>query len=143
MKVLSAVMGDPRVEFAKLHDYIDEIKRSNPGSTCFVKCEKGVELGQQIFKSFYVCFNALKVGFKQGCKRILGLDGCFLKGTTQGQLLAAVSRDANNQMFPIAWAVVEIENHITWRWFIEVLKDDLELHDGSGLVIVTDMQKVN
>ena len=39
-KVLTAAMGDPRVEFAKLYNYVDEIKRSNLGSTCFVKCER-------------------------------------------------------------------------------------------------------
>lgn len=84
----------------------------------------------------------MKEGFKQGCRRIIGLDGCSLKGPTQGQLLAAVSKDPNNQMYPIAWAVVEIENNRTWKWFNELLKEDLELQDGDGLVVVCDMQKV-
>ena len=135
-------MGDPVVEYAKLHDYVAEILRSNPGSTCYVKCDRKSEPGKQVFRKFYVCFHALKQGFKQGCRRVIGLDGCFLKGPCQGQLLAAVSKDSNNQMFPVAWAVVEIENKNTWKWFIEQIREDLELGDGTNVVIITDMQKV-
>ena len=38
------------------------------------------------------------------------VDGCFLKGPMKGELLSAVGRDANNQIYPIAWAVVEYKN---------------------------------
>ncbi|MBA0841176.1 hypothetical protein Goarm_003683, partial [Gossypium armourianum] len=38
----------------------------------------------------------MKRGWKEGCKLILGLDGCFLKGPFKGELLAAVRRDGNN-----------------------------------------------
>ena len=31
----------------------------------------------------------------------------------EGQLLAVVSKDSNNQMFPVAWAVVENKNKNT------------------------------
>ena len=89
-----------------------------------------------------MCFHALKQGWKQGCRRIQGFDGCFLKGPCQGQLLVAVSKDGNNQMYPLAWAVVELENTRSWIWFIETVKNDLELENGAGLAICSDMQKV-
>ncbi|KAH0662812.1 hypothetical protein KY284_027743 [Solanum tuberosum] len=47
-----------------------------------------------------------------------------------GQLLVAVCRDGNNQMLPIAWAVVEVENQFTWTWFLELVKNDLDLGEG-------------
>ena len=34
-----------------------------------------------------------------------------------GQLLAAVGRDDNDQMYPVAWTVVEAENIDSWVWF--------------------------
>nr|GEZ14965.1 splicing factor [Tanacetum cinerariifolium] len=46
-------------------------------------------------------------GWLDGCKRIIGLDGCFLKHTCRGELLTTMGRDANNQIYPIAWAVVK------------------------------------
>ena len=62
-----------------------------------------------VFQQLYVCSSALKQGFKAGCRKVIGLDGCFFKGACQGELLAAIARDANNQMYPVAWAVVEKE----------------------------------
>ncbi|GKD25624.1 putative integrase, partial [Tanacetum coccineum] len=47
--------------------------------------------------------------------KVIGLDGCFLKGTCRGELLTAMGRDGNNQMFPIAWAVVNVENTDNWE----------------------------
>ncbi|MBA0776120.1 hypothetical protein Gotri_011169, partial [Gossypium trilobum] len=49
------------------------------------------------FKRFYVCFEALKKGWKEGCRPILGLDGCFLKGPFKGKLLATVGINGNYQ----------------------------------------------
>ena len=56
----------------------------------------------------------------------MGLDGCFFKGATNGELLCAIGRDANNQMYPVAWAVVEVENNDSWNWFCDILFKDLE-----------------
>ncbi|WVZ25424.1 hypothetical protein V8G54_003968 [Vigna mungo] len=39
---------------------------------------------------------------------IIGLDGCFLKGKYGGELLTTVGRDGNEQMLPIAYAIVEV-----------------------------------
>nr|XP_025886265.1 uncharacterized protein LOC112941297 [Solanum lycopersicum] len=74
-------------------------------------------------------------------RKCIGLDGCFLKGVCRGQLLIAVAKDGNNQMLPLAWAVVENENTITWSWFISLLKEDLRLGDGTSFTIMSDMQK--
>ena len=49
-----------------------------------------------------MCFHALKEGFKAGCRKVIGMDGCFLKGQCKGQLLCAISKDGNNQMYPLA-----------------------------------------
>jgi hypothetical protein len=51
----------------------------------------------------------MKQGFLEGCRPVIGLDECFLKGPYKGMLLAAVGRDANNNMYPIAIVVVEVE----------------------------------
>jgi len=130
------------VEYGKIFYYKDEILRSNPGSTCVVKVGEEDETGQKIFEGFYVCFNALKKAFFGGARRLIGFDGCFLKGVCKGQLLVAICRDENNQMLPIAWAVVEVENQFTWTWFLELVKNDLDLGEGHQLSIITDMQKV-
>ncbi|KAF2283799.1 hypothetical protein GH714_015971 [Hevea brasiliensis] len=70
-----------------------------------------------------------------GCRKIIGLDGCFLKGPRKGKCLVAISKDRNNQMFPIALAIIDLETKVTWKWFIKVLKLDLDLRNGDkGLI---------
>ena len=39
-----------------------------------------------------------------------GLDGCFIKLTTGQQILAAIGRDRNNIIYPIAFGVVDKED---------------------------------
>nr|GEZ41020.1 zinc finger, PMZ-type [Tanacetum cinerariifolium] len=51
-------------------------------------------------------------------------------------------REANNQMFPIAWAVVGVENKNNWCWFLSLLSDDLNLNDRAGLTVISDGYKV-
>lgn len=94
------------------------------------------------FQRIYVCFGALKRGFLEGCRKIIGLDWCFLKGLLKGEILTTVGRGANNQMYPVAWAVVEIENTSSWRWFLELLKIDLNITNTSEWTIMSDQKKV-
>ena len=54
----------------------------------------------------YVCFTALKRGFKDGCRQLISVDGIWLKGIFGGELLTAVGIDANDCIYPIVWAIV-------------------------------------
>ncbi|WMV26536.1 hypothetical protein MTR67_019921 [Solanum verrucosum] len=119
--VLKQIMGDHVEEFKRILDYRDELLKTNPGSTCVVRLsEETFEGDRKMFQSFYICFDALKKAFKAGARRCIGFDGCFLKGVSRGQLLVVVCKDGNNQMLPLAWAVVEVENTFTWKWFIKL-----------------------
>ena len=60
----------------------------------------------------------------------------------KGELLAAVSKDANNQIFPIIWIVIDIECKDSWSWFINLLAKDLKLRDSLGWTIINNQQKI-
>ncbi|GAA0174253.1 hypothetical protein LIER_41683 [Lithospermum erythrorhizon] len=62
----------------------------------------------------------LKRGFCLGCRKFICVDGCFLKGAFKGQLLATVGVDGDNGIYPIAWAVVEVENTESWTWALKM-----------------------
>lgn len=91
----------------------------------------------------YICFGACKEGFLLGCRPLIGLDGCHLKGSQKGgQLLSAVGIDANNNMFPIAFSIVEGELKDTWKWFLQQLDDDLSISENPhSWTIMSDKQK--
>ncbi|XP_023754652.2 uncharacterized protein LOC111903098 [Lactuca sativa] len=126
--------------YSKLQSYGEEIRRSNPGSTVKIDVTTMPD-GKNYFSKFYVCFEGLKQGWRGSCRRVINLDGCFLKGLCTGELIIAVGRDANNHIFPIAWAVVCVENKENWKWFLENLKDDLGMDNGFGIALMSDQHK--
>ncbi|XP_052627051.1 uncharacterized protein LOC128133592 [Lactuca sativa] len=137
---LQLIDGTLVEHYAKLWSYAEEIRRSNPGSTMKLDVNHMPD-GKNYFGKFYVCFDALKKGWKEGCMKIIGLDGCFLKGICKGELLCVAGRDANNGIYPIAWAVVCVENKENWRWFLDLLIDDLGLNSGYGYSVISDQHK--
>lgn len=137
---MSLIEGTLTEHYAKLWSYGAEITRTNPGSTVKVEVNPMPD-GKNYFSKFYVCFEAIKKGWIEGCRRVIGIDGCFLKGICCGELLCAIGRDANNQLFPIAWAVVCVENKENWKWFLDLLRDDLDLAMGNDLTLMSDQHK--
>lgn len=65
-----------------------------------------------------------------------------MKVAVKGVLLTAVGYDANNQIYPVAWTVVQSENADNWLLFLQQIKKDLGLEDGSRFVIISDRSKV-
>ncbi|XVF46934.1 hypothetical protein PTKIN_Ptkin03bG0068200 [Pterospermum kingtungense] len=132
---LEIVNGNYTEQYSKIYDYLEEVRQSNKRSTtiCY--------LDARLFKRMYVCLKACKDGFKAGCRPIISLDGCFLKGYYGGQLLVAVGIDANDCIYPLAYAVVESECFESWGWFIQILKMDFELNNSYQFCFMSDKQK--
>ncbi|MCI17653.1 defensin/CCP-like protein, partial [Trifolium medium] len=55
--------------------------------------------------------------------------------------MAAVGQDGNNQMFPIAYAVVEAETKESWQWFLNLLLEDLNNVQPKRYAFISDQQK--
>ena len=77
-----------------------------------------------------------------GCRPLVGLDGCHLKGKFGGHILSATARDGNDNIFPVALGVVEQENNDSWVWFLQTFVDDIGRPDELNLVFISDRQKV-
>ncbi|XP_059631698.1 uncharacterized protein LOC132274437 [Cornus florida] len=82
---------------------------------------------------------SMKNGFKEGCRPLIGVDECFLKGPYGGHILSAISIDGNNQMFPVAFAVVESETRDSWSWFMTELMDAVGPYED--ITFISDRQK--
>jgi len=44
------------------------------------------------------------------CRPFIGLNGFFLKGRYGGELLTTIGRDENEQILPLAYVIVKVEN---------------------------------
>lgn len=140
-EALKLIHGAEQEQYTHLRSYADELLRSNPNSTMIIKTEMGED--GPVFQRMYVCFATCKLAFARNCRPLIGLDGCFLKGVYGGQLLAAVGKDGNNQMFPIAFAVVEAETKDSWQWFMELLMEDLNTIRQREWTFISDQQKAS
>ncbi|XP_078445757.1 uncharacterized protein LOC144714840 [Wolffia australiana] len=132
------LQGSLNEQYHMLPCYVAELQKVNMNSTFQLEVEHDIHYSLARFKRLYICLESLVRGFLEGCRPVIGLDSCFLKTELKGQLLSAVGRNGNNQMFPIAWAVVEGENQ---PWFISLLIRDSGIVDGCGWTIVSDQQK--
>jgi hypothetical protein len=85
--------------------------------------------------------NESKKGFINGCRPFIGVDGCHLKTKYGGQMLITVGRNPNDQYFPLAFVVVKIETKERWRWFIQLLMEDIG--QDNRFIFISDQQKVS
>ncbi|GJR04198.1 60S ribosomal protein L34 [Tanacetum coccineum] len=85
--------------YSRLWDYRKQLLDTNPGSSVHLHVEEK-DHGKIHFKRIYICFKAIAPlrRWNAGCRKVIGLDGCFLKGTCRGELLIAMGRDGNNQI---------------------------------------------
>ncbi|KAL4301438.1 hypothetical protein AHAS_Ahas17G0300900 [Arachis hypogaea] len=77
------VIGNEQAQYEKLRDYLMELHKSNPGSTAMIDVIPQLE-SLPLFNKLYISLDACKRGFKDGCRPLIGLDGCFLKGVGIG-----------------------------------------------------------
>ncbi|KAK0577159.1 hypothetical protein LWI29_028744 [Acer saccharum] len=127
-------------QYVKLWDYAEELKKTTPGSTIVIDTELGLD-DKNKFKRIYICFNACKQGWLHGCRNIIGLDDCHVKSYHNAQLMWAIGTNVENEYYHVAHAVVEKEWHVSWSWFLKLLKEDLNLEDCLGITFMTNRQK--
>ena len=113
-KAREFILGDERLQYGKLRDYVEMISVTDVGSKVILQTEITEPNTQPKFKRMYVRYDAQKIGFFGGCKPLIRLDGYHLKGKFGGHILSATTRDENDNIFPIALGVVEQENKDSW-----------------------------
>ncbi|XP_042012293.1 uncharacterized protein LOC121760734 [Salvia splendens] len=142
---LDSIFGSAATQYRNLFYYKAELERTHPDSSMHIHYENTRDSGVVglRFLRFYYCLGPLKNGWMRLCRPIIFLDACFLRGMYKGQLMTAMGIDPNNGWWPIAWAVTEAESYVQWKWFLEYLSDDLDLHaNGPRYVFMSDQQKL-
>ncbi|KAK2427488.1 hypothetical protein QL285_026063 [Trifolium repens] len=120
------VEGDADRQYSLLRRYAEELRSKCKHNTVKIGVERPIPSDlHPRFGNFYFCFNGCKKGFINRCRPFIGVDGCHLKTKYGGQLLIAVGRDPNDQYFPLAFGIVETETKESWRWFIQLLLEDV------------------
>ncbi|XP_021749859.1 uncharacterized protein LOC110715580 [Chenopodium quinoa] len=109
-KALVEIHGGHDASYKDLPMYYDVIKQLNPNSLAHCAWKIVGPDRPMVFSSIFIAFKASIDGLSAGCKSLIGVDGAHLKGNYGGVLLSAVALDGNNEIFPIAWAIVGAED---------------------------------
>ncbi|XP_072081114.1 uncharacterized protein [Arachis hypogaea] len=96
------IEGTEKEQYGKLRNYLSELLKANPGSTCTMSTHPQPE-GLPKFRT--------------------------------------VGQDTNNHLFPIAYAVVDAETKENWKWFLNLLHEDIDDYKEFGWNFMSDKQK--
>ncbi|XP_019237621.1 PREDICTED: uncharacterized protein LOC109217804, partial [Nicotiana attenuata] len=67
---------------------------------------------------------------------VIAIDATFLKSKYRGVLMIYVSKDANNQIFPLAFGIVESENNNSYELYFSELRNAIRSRDN--LIFLSD-----
>ena len=113
-KTKDFINGDEQLQYGVLRDYAQMINTIDKGSRVILQIKMADKTSQPKFKRMYIRFNAQKVGILSRCRPFISLDGCHIKHRFCGQILFATANDANDNIFPIAMAIMEQKTRESW-----------------------------
>ncbi|KAL0360072.1 UNVERIFIED_CONTAM: hypothetical protein Sradi_3691700 [Sesamum radiatum] len=124
---MAALHGTYEEGFKLLPAYCEQIRKTNPGSIASV-----VARGQDnSFQRLFVSYRAAIYGFINACRPLLELDRVHLKGKYLGTVFCAAAVDADDALFPLAIAIVDVESDENWMWFMSELRKLLGVNTDS------------
>ena len=80
------------------------------------------------FKQVFIPYGCLIIGFLNGCRGLLFIDGCHLSVPYKGTLLSVSITDADDQLFHLAYVIVSSESLDYWMWVLHNLKTNVTRH---------------
>ncbi|XP_070678089.1 uncharacterized protein [Malus domestica] len=115
-KVVSELNGDVVDSYKWLPWYIESNLASNPGS--MFELEVGPESNR--FLRLFIAYYAWIKGF-MFCRPMLLIDGTFINSKYKGTLLFCYAKNGNDEIFEVAYAIIDSETIENWRWFLSIL----------------------
>ncbi|CAN6915924.1 unnamed protein product [Brassica oleracea] len=95
------VRGTPEDSYYNLFRRLYKVTETNPGSLTYQQVDAAGK-----FKYAFVAFGLSIRGFSL-MRKVIAVDGTFLKGKFNGTLLAACAQDGDYHLYPLAFAVVD------------------------------------
>jgi len=136
-------LSEATQSYRKLKKYGMMVRQANLGTTPKLLVDRIDITHNPMFKKFFLYIELMKQGFKNGCRPFIGMDGCHPKGPYGGVLLFAMSLDGNNGLFPVVFALVEVENTNSWSWFLELLELCVgDRNSNKPFTLMTNKQNV-
>ena len=134
-KVVAAIYEDFKESYAGLPRFLARLKDASSGTKYKLLVDDNYERGTCTFKSIFWAFRPCIVGFKY-CRPMISIDANHLYGKYTGKLMIVMATNANNKIYPLAFAVVESKSTETWGWFLACIRRYVT--NRSKLYVISD-----
>ena len=105
-KALTILFGVFHKPYAELPRFFMALEQANPGCVVTWKTFDSHMHNTEVFQHVFWAFHPSIEGFYH-CQPILSIDGTHLYGTYKGTLMIAMGCDGINQLFPLAFSIIE------------------------------------
>ncbi|XP_075521508.1 uncharacterized protein LOC142554724 [Primulina tabacum] len=117
---MKIVYGTWESSIQLLSKYMCVLSKYNPGTAVEWKhLRANTEMSKTLNYVFWA-FRPCVDGFRH-CQKIISVVGTHLYTKYKHKMLIAVTLDANNQVLPLAFAIVDEETSYSWKWFLKNL----------------------
>ena len=109
LKALINLFGDFYKSYVELPHFFIALEQANLGYVVISKTFLGIMENTEIFQRVFWTFQPSIERFKH-CRPVLSIDGTHLYGKYKCTLIIAMGCNGNNQLFPLAFTLIEGEN---------------------------------
>jgi hypothetical protein len=114
--------------FGLLRSWAEKFKMENPGTFIEIKTNQS-NSGEETFYGIFVAVGIVIQSHKYN-KPVVGLDSAHLKGRYKGNDFQAVTKDAENKLQTLAFAIVaDNESKESWGWFLRCFSDAFKFNN--------------
>ncbi|XP_075092395.1 protein FAR1-RELATED SEQUENCE 4-like [Nicotiana tabacum] len=124
------IRGSPEENYELLCSYLYMMTSKNPGTYTNIK----IDDNNRFLYMFYAYGSSI-AGWNH-CRPVIAIDATFLKLKYRGVLMISVSKDANNQIFPLAFGIAESENNNSYEWYFSQLRN--AIGSRENLIFLSD-----
>lgn len=129
-RAVASILGSAEESYASLPSYCAELEKSNPGTVTCISTD-----ASDNFKYFFMLIGACLRGFLSSVRPVISVGGTDWKAKYRGTLFFATCKDGNDQLFPLAFGIGDLENDASWHWFLSKLRT--VIGDVADLVIIS------
>ena len=130
------IYGEWEPSYAKLPYYMAALQYANPGTVVSWNFFQAVNSNVRVLNYIFWAFEPSIQVFMH-CRPVISIDGTHLYGKFKGKMLIATGIDAENEIFPLAYAIVDEKTTASWSWFLFQLRTHI-VKDRNEIYLISD-----
>ncbi|KAH0730616.1 hypothetical protein KY289_001804 [Solanum tuberosum] len=127
-RAFELVYGDFEKSFSDLPKFFAAFQHFNNGTVVEWKHEESMSSSEPCIDGF------------QTCRPVISVDGTHIYGKYEIKLLIAVGIDGNDNILPLAFAIVDKESKEAWKWFFRNLSAHV-IKSRQDVCVISDRAK--